>query len=206
MNFLFFLLIPTGNAMVHNHPPKYTIIHGEPYVNYYTISGYTGFEKLDPDTYCDYNYNFSNNFICCDYINIKTVSITLNFNKNISINNNKRHLTNSLRNTPDNWVQFHKIINYTYEFIFITTNMFKADEDNLIEETLYLDNFKSYSKKSQVFICEKSDFKLIQEANDADFVNVLVIIAALIILCNSLKYCSCNNYHSSQYKSVHTKN
>lgn len=200
------LILPICHAMVHRHPSKYIIIKGEPYINYYTISGYTGFDKLDPEINCDYNYKFNNNIVCCDFINIKKVSITLNFDKNISLINNKRHLINSLRNIPDNWVQFHKIINYTYVFTFMTTNMFKADEDNLIEDTKYLDNFKSYSKKSQVLTCQKSDFKLIQEANDANFVDIIIIIAAVIIIMSAIKNCSCNRYHSTNYTSVNDKN
>ena len=41
MNILILLLITTCDAMVHRHPPKYVIIHGETYINYYTMSGYT---------------------------------------------------------------------------------------------------------------------------------------------------------------------
>ena len=206
MYILLFVLFSTCHAMPYRHPPHYKIIHGEPYINYYTIGGYTGFDKLDPEVNCDYNYNFLNNIICCDYKNVKKVSFTFNFDKNITLNTNKRHLINSLRNTPDNWVEFHKTINHTYEFIFMTTNMFKADEDNLIEETKYLDNFNSFIKKKEILTCHKSDFRLIQEANDDDFLEFIIILAAVIILCNALKSCSCNKYHSSQYKSVGTKN
>ena len=204
--YLLLFIIPVCNAMVHRHPPKYTIIHGEPYINYYTMSGYTGFDKLDPEYNCDYNYNFSNNIICCDYMNIKKGTITLNFDKNISLKNTKRHLITSLRNTPNNWAELHKIKNYTYEFTFMTTNMFKADEDNLIEETKYLDNFKSYSKKIQGFTCQKSNYELLKESRDADFFEVILIIVAIVVLCNALKNCSCNKYHSSNYTSVNTKN
>ena len=133
----------------------------------------------------------------------------LNFDKNISETNCKRHLTSSLRNVPDNWIQFNHVFNHTYEFIFVTNNMFKGDEDNLIKDTKYLDNFISYTKKNQGFQCKKSNFKLTQELNDQELFDIIIIIASIIILCNALTSCIENNYCScnckkSEYNNLNT--
>ena len=185
--FLLFLFFTSCNALAYRHPPKYTIIKGEPYINYYTLNGYTGFDKMDT---CEvYEYDFNNHHACCVYRTITKYTFKIDFYKNISTKILQRRLINSLRNTPTSWAQLNKKFNNSYTFEFLSNDMFKGDKDNLIEEFTYLDYFKSYNLKKEDLICKKSKFELIQEHNDEEFVNAVIIIFLVCLICSCLKSC-----------------
>ena len=200
---LFYLFFITQcNAMIHNHPSKYKIINGEAYINYYTLNGYTGLQKMDNNCE-DYDYNFNNINICCDYHTIIEIKYFLYFNKNISINILKRRLINSLRNTPNSWVKINQN-NLNYTFTFMTNEMFFGDEDNLLEEFKYINNLKNYKKNKKEYYCKKSKFELIQEVNDTNFMNFILILSAVCIFCNIIfNICkNINNCYKEKYSII----
>lgn len=199
--FLLFLFITSCNAFAYRHPPKYTIIKGEPYINYYTLNGYTGFDKMN--TCEDYEYDFNNYHACCVYRTIKKYTFEIDFNNNISTKILQRRLINSLRNTPNTWSQLKKKINNSYTFEFLSNSMFEGDKDNLIEEFTYLDYFKSYNLKEKYLICKKSNFELIQEHNDEEFLNVICIICIIVVSCGCLKACL-DCFANNKYKRAAT--
>ena len=193
MKFLLLLLFHVVNARhfhTTKHPNKYKIINGHPYINYYTFyNGYGNFHRMNENDCFDYDYNFSNVMICCDFRIINEVKITINFNSNFDNSKMYRRLLNSLRNTPTDYSKFENIYNQTYLLNFITSNMFTADEDNLIEEFKYIDEIKNYKIIRQHHHCQKSKFKLIQEENDNNFLKFIGYLILIVLFCKLAGEC-----------------
>ena len=193
--FLITLFFTTTNAHVFHHPTKYKIINREAYIDRHTFYGYTGYHKMD-EVYClDYDYNFNNKIICCDWQTINKDTLTLKFNHSTNIQNLNRLLINSLRNTPDDWTTIEQI-NNTIKFIFISNDMFEADIDNLKEELYYIDNIISYNIYYDIYSCQQSEYDIMQENNDNSFLMILGIFGIIIILCCICKENKCKPKYS----------
>ena len=186
--FLITLFFTTTNAHIFHHPTKYKLINKEAYIDRYTFYGYTGYHKMDETDCLDYDYNFNNKIICCDWQIINKDILTINFNHSVNIQNLNRQLINSLQNTPDDWTTI-KQINNTTIFTFISNDMFEADINSLEEELNYIDHIISYNIIKNNNNCKQSAYDIMQENNNNSFLKISGIIIIIIIL-----YCLCKEY------------